>query len=159
MRVITGGAQANRKSPPAPFSFRKHRTTAPIAALSMVETADKSRIKRLCFSCISESTSCSSCVHSAPQCTLPAIAIAVIPSPISFLLSCMARSSLLSQGSRRNGFVGRAARQPGRRIRAAGQVLGLRTRGKSHGRFAHTREIRNEFIQLGKFQAVIHHRL
>src|SRR5258708_7929640 len=154
---MTGGAQASRKSPPTLFNFLKQRTTAPIAALSMVETADKSRINRVCFSSISEFTSLSSKVHSPPQCTLPAIAIAVIPSPISFLVSCM--FSLVYSRRVPEEMVSRIALRVQLTGEFAAKILGLRARGKSRGRFAHALEIRNEFIQLGEFQAVIHHRL
>ncbi len=67
LRAITGGAQAKRKSPPRPFNFLKQRTTAPIAALSIVVTAVRSKITRVCFSSISLSTSLSSWAHSGPQ--------------------------------------------------------------------------------------------
>jgi len=50
LRAITAGGQARRKPPAAFLNFFEQYTTVPMAALSIVETWDKSKITRVCFS-------------------------------------------------------------------------------------------------------------
>jgi len=167
MRAITErrARQAANLPSDTPQLAENNATTAPIAALSIDETDDRSRINRVCFS------------HwdSAHPLGFP---IACIPSHNARCRnrdcgSCRLRFSFLSElhglavvslsaRSKRNGFTGAClsnAQAWAGKCRAAERTLRLCRCGKSRGCLPTLLKFGMSLLQLGELQAVINHRL